>query len=59
MKQILANPLMVNLEIDLIVDILNILNKCVHGYPFEIIKQIEKRILEAKSNAESNNTPSN
>lgn len=53
MKQILTSPIMVNLEIGLVVDILNIFNKASHGYVHEIVKNVENRILEAKQKAES------
>lgn len=56
MKQILTSPIMVNLEIGLVIDILNIFNKASHGYMHEIVKNVEDRIKEAKQNAEKAST---
>ncbi len=43
---------MVNLEIGLVIDILNIFAKASHGFPHEIVKNVENRVIEAKQKAE-------
>lgn len=53
MKEILTNPVFVQLELSVINNILKIINKATHGHSHEFVESVKNKIMSAKHNSEN------